>query len=422
MFKPVITSLLDTDLYKLTMMQVYLHQFPQASGTYAFKCRNYKGKKLGLLAEEINKQLDHLCTLKFTKDELDYLRNLRFIKPDFVDFLKLFQLDRESIKVSTTDNPDNLDIRVSGPLVHRSYFEIFVLAIVNEVYFRQFESDNVYKEGLSRFNTKMNQVKSVIDYDNPYAWAEFGTRRRFSREWQEKLVTLIKDGNYHSFRGTSNVDLARRLGLTPIGTMAHEYLQAHQAFDYKLKDFQKAALENWVKEYRGDLGIALTDVIGMDEFLNDFDLYFAKLFDGLRHDSGCPFEWGEKAIAHYKKLGIDPKSKILIFSDGLDFDKAIELYKCFADRIKVTTCLGTNITNDLGVEALNIVMKIIECNNQPVLKRSDSPGKTMCEDKKYIALFNNVFPPSDAHLRAERSNVSKNDVIKPAEPTLSLDM
>lgn len=415
MFKPIIHSLLDTDLYKLTMMQVYLHQFPSANGIYAFKCRNAKGKKLGLLADEINKQLDHLSTLRFTKDELDYLKTLRFIKPDFVDFLKLFQFDRDSITVKTTDNPDDLDIRVSGPLVHRSYYEIFVLAIVNEVYFRQFESEQTYKEGISRFEDKMGKVKSVIDFENPFGWAEFGTRRRFSREWQEQLVRKIKNGEYPSFRGTSNVDLARRLGLTPIGTMAHEYLQAHQAFDYKLKDFQKAALENWVKEYRGDLGIALTDVIGMDEFLNDFDLYFAKLFDGLRHDSGDPFEWGEKAIAHYKKLGIDPKSKILIFSDGLDFNKAIDLYNCFADRIKVTTCLGTNITNDLGVEALNIVMKIIECNGQPVLKRSDSPGKTMCENQGYINVFNTVFPLSQSHLMAEQLkqnvNTKKEEVI-----------
>lgn len=408
MFKPIITSLMDTDLYKLTMMQMYLHQYPSASGTYTFKCRNAAGKKLGLHAPEINKQLDHLCTLQYTKDELDYLRKLRFIKSDFVDFLELFKLNRDSIQVKTTDNPDDLEITVKGPLVQRSLFEIFVLAIVNETYFRQFAGPDTYKEGLSRFEQKMSQVKSVLDHDNPYAWAEFGTRRRFSREWQELLVSKIKDMDLHTFRGTSNLDLARRYGLTPIGTMAHEYLQAHQALDFKLKDFQKMALENWVKEYRGDLGIALTDVIGMDAFLNDFDLYFSKLFDGLRHDSGDPFEWGEKAIAHYKKMGIDPKTKLLIFSDGLDFTKAIDLYNYFADRIKVTTCLGTNITNDLGVEALNIVMKLTECNGQPVIKRSDSPGKTMCENPEYLAYFNHVFPPSNI-----RMEIKKPDILGP---------
>ena len=394
MFKPIIHSLLDTDLYKLTMMQVYLHQFPSASGTYTFKCRNQNGKGLGNLASEVSKQLDHLCTLRFKPEELDYLRTLRFMKSDFVDFLELFQLNRRSVKIETTSNPDDLKISVSGPLVQKSLFETFILSIVNETYFRQYVTTDALSAGKAKFDNKMNIVSSVIEHDQPFAWAEFGTRRRFSREWQEILVTEIKKRNFASFRGTSNIDLARRLGLNPIGTMAHEYLQAHQALGCRLKDFQKLAFENWVKEYRGDLGIALTDVIGMDAFLDDFDLYFSKLFDGLRHDSGDPFEWGEKAIAHYKKMDIDPKTKILIFSDGLDFNKAVELYNYFGGRIKLTSCIGTNITNDLGLEPLQLVMKLTECNGQPVIKRSDSLGKTMCEDKDFTAYFNHVFPVS----------------------------
>ena len=179
------------------------------------------------------------------------------------------------------------------------------------------------------------------------------------------------------FKGTSNVlPGARRYGLVPIGTMAHEYLQTYQALGVRLRDFQKAALEDWVQEYRGDLGIALTDVVGMDAFLADFDLYFAKLFDGLRHDSGDPVVWGEKALAHYAKLRIDAHTKRLVFSDGLDLRHAPS--RCTATSPTAPSCgfgIGTNLTNDIGLTPLNIVMKLTRCNGQPVAKLSDSPGQ-----------------------------------------------
>jgi nicotinate phosphoribosyltransferase len=225
----------------------------------------------------------------------------------------------------------------------------------------------------------------------PYVFFEFGTRRRASREWHEEVVATLTRDAPRFFKGTSNVDLARRYNLVPIGTMAHEYLQVHQALGYRLRDFQKMALENWVKEYRGDLGIALTDVITMDAFLRDFDLYFAKLFDGLRHDSGNPVEWGEKAIAHYRKLRLDPATKMLVFSDALDFPHSFELYRHFADRTKIGFGIGTNLTNDLGVEPLNMVMKLVECNGNPVAKISDEPGKTMCDDQTFLTYLRNVF-------------------------------
>ena len=193
------------------------------------------------------------------------------------------------------------------------------------------------------------------------------------------------------FKGTSNVLLARDLGLVPIGTMAHEYLQTFQTLGVRLRDFQSAALEDWVQEYRGDLGIALTDVVGMDAFLADFDLYFAKLFDGLRHDSGDPFVWGEKALAHYAKLRIDAHTKRLVFSDGLDFDKSFALYRHFADRTQLGFGIGTNLTNDMGLKPLHIVMKLTHCNGQPVAKLSDSPGKTLCDDETFLAYLRQVF-------------------------------
>jgi nicotinate phosphoribosyltransferase len=177
----------------------------------------------------------------------------------------------------------------------------------------------------------------------------------------------------------------------PMGTMAHEYLQSYQAFGVRLRDFQRAALEGWVQEYRGDLGTALTDVVGMDAFFADFDLYFTKLFDGLRHDSGDPVVWGEKALAHYAKLRVDPNTKRLVFSDGLDFDAAFSLYRHFADRTMTGFGIGTNLTNDTGITPLNIVMKLVSCNGQPVAKLPDSPGKTLCTDETFLAYLRQVF-------------------------------
>jgi nicotinate phosphoribosyltransferase len=174
-------------------------------------------------------------------------------------------------------------------------------------------------------------------------------------------------------------------------TLCHEYLQTFQALGVRLRDFQRAALEAWVQEYRGDLGVALTDVVGMDAFLADFDLYFAKLFDGLRHDSGDPVLWGEKALAHYQKLRIDAHTKRLVFSDGLDIPKAMHLHAVFADRTQLGFGIGTNLTNDTGPHPIGIVMKLTHANGQPVAKLADSPGKTMCADETFLAYLRQVF-------------------------------
>lgn len=394
--EPIIRSLLDTDLYKFTMLQTVLHKQPGVMAEYAFKCRNVpSGRPLAEFKEEVKRQINLLCSLKFTQDELDYLRNLRYLRPDFVDFLEDFRLKPRNIRVSSAKfNPDELEITVAGPMVQVMLFEIYVLAIVNEVYFQQFDQAVLIEEGRLRLQDKIGQLRDFgkqPQKQHGFVFFEFGTRRRYSRSWQEEVVAKLAKEVPQFFKGTSNVDLARRYKLVPIGTMAHEYLQAHQGFGYRLRDFQKMALENWVQEYRGDLGIALTDVVGMDAFLADFDLYFAKLFDGLRHDSGDPFEWGEKALAHYDKLGIDSNTKRLVFSDGLDVGKAIELYRTFGDRAQVGFGIGTNLTNDMGVPALNIVMKLVRANEQPVAKLSDSPGKTMCKDAAFLAYLAQVF-------------------------------
>lgn len=393
---PIIHSLLDTDLYKFTMLQVVLHKFPQTHSVYHFRCRNLEDTVYPLadILDDLNAQLDHLCRLKFREDELQYLRSLRFIKSDFVDYLELFQLKRRFIRAGI-DSEGRLDIVVEGPMVQAMMFEIFVLAIVNELYFSRIRSDEVLAEGERRLQAKVALVQQYAAEQNPedppFLVSDFGTRRRYSFAWQKHVVQQINAAAPGVFRGTSNVLLAKQLGITPIGTMAHEFLQAFQALDVRLRDFQKAALETWVQEYRGDLGIALTDVVGMDAFLRDFDLYFAKLFDGLRHDSGDPYSWGDKAYAHYKKLKIDSKTKMLTFSDGLTLEKAWALHNYFKDRFQVSFGIGTNLTNDMGQTPLNIVLKLVECNRQSVAKISDSPGKTMTDNDTFLAYLRQVF-------------------------------
>ncbi|MFH3873325.1 nicotinate phosphoribosyltransferase [Acinetobacter pittii] len=393
---PIIHSLLDTDLYKFTMLQVVLHKFPQTHSVYHFRCRNLEDTVYPLvdILDDLNEQLDHLCNLKYKEDELQYLRKLRFIKSDFVDYLELFQLKRRFIQASI-DAEGRLDIHIEGPMVQAMMFEIFVLAIVNELYFSRIKTDQVWAEGERRLQAKLDLIqqyeKSQQPNDPPFLVSDFGTRRRYSFAWQKHVVAAFHKTVPNVFRGTSNVLLAKELNITPIGTMAHEFLQAFQALDVRLRNFQKAALETWVQEYRGDLGIALTDVVGMDAFLRDFDLYFAKLFDGLRHDSGDLYEWGDKAYAHYRKLKIDTKTKMLTFSDGLNLPKAWELHQYFKDRFQVSFGIGTNLTNDMGQKPLNIVLKLVECNGQSVAKISDSPGKTMTDNDTFLAYLRQVF-------------------------------
>ncbi len=387
----IITSLLDTDLYKFTMMQVVLHQFPGAQVEYKFKCRN-PGVPLAPFVKEIREEILSLCSLPFKEGELRYLRSLRFIKSDFVDFLALFKLNEKYIEVTPLPSGD-IDITIRGPWLHTILFEIPVLAIVNEVYFRNSQKVPDLMEGRRRLDTKIAQLQATGL--ETLKIADYGTRRRFSRAWHEEVLRVLSarlgTGPSGQFAGTSNVYYAYVLGLPPLGTMAHEYLQACQALGPRLRDSQIFAFESWAKEYRGDLGIALSDVYGFNAFLRDFDLYFCKLFDGARHDSGDPFSWGERMIAHYQHNRVDPKTKTLIFSDSLTIPRTIELFQQFQGRCQLAFGVGTNLTNDLGYEPLQIVIKMTRCNGQPVAKLSDSPGKGMCDDEKYLAYLRQVF-------------------------------
>jgi nicotinate phosphoribosyltransferase len=385
----IVRSLLDTDLYKFTMMQVVLHHFPGAQVEYRFKCRT-EGVDLAPCVEEIAREVADLCRLRLRDEELAYLRGLRFMKSDFVDFLALFHFNEKYIRVAHDARRGELEISIRGPWLHTILYEIPVLAIVSEVYFRRTRPQADLAEGRRRLAAKIDlvrQVEPALDFKV----SDFGTRRRFSLAWHEEIIATMKREVPQYFAGTSNVWLAMKHGVTPLGTLAHEYMQACQALGPRLRDAQVFALDKWAQEYRGDLGIALSDTYGMDAFLRDFDMYFCKLFDGARHDSGDPFAWGEKMIAHYQKNRVDPRTKTLIFSDQLSFPLAIEIARRFHGRARTAFGIGTNLTNDVGFEPLNIVIKMTECNGQPVAKVSDAPGKIVSTDARYLAYLRQVY-------------------------------
>lgn len=387
----IINSLLDTDYYKITMSAVVLHKYPATMVRYAFKCRN--NINLVKYEDEIRSEILHLCTLRFDSDELSYLRNIKYLKPDYIEYLRLLQLNPNYVNVYTKNG--ELVIDIEGPWISTIWFEVPILAIVSEVW-GKYNSDEA--EGLRRLNRKIFWLSNKIhDKEYPssgrgFRAACFSTRRRHSFAWQRyHVVPALKSGLRTNFVGTSNVLIAKELGLTPIGTMAHEYIMGHQQLGFRLKDSQKAAFQVWADEYRGHLGIALTDTVGMKAFMKDFDLYFAKLFDGARQDSGDPYQWGYDWIKLLSDLGVDPKTKSGIFSDGLTFEKALDLHHTFKDRFRPSFGIGTFLSNDMGNENPNIVIKMVECNGEPVAKISDSSGKGMCEDEDYLRNLKKVY-------------------------------
>lgn len=378
----IIESMLDNDAYKFTMMQAILHQHPSVMVEYAFKCRT-SGIDFRPYIGEIIGNVNSMCRdLRFMNEDLEYLGDWRYMKPDYIQLLKLFQFDRNYINI-TIANKYDLDIHIAGPWLHTILFETPVLSTVSEIYSRDHSENYEYAD--ARTLNKANLIKGTN-----LKVAEFGGRRRHSIKAQRNALTILKDVCPKNLIGTSNVMFAKELDLTAIGTMAHEWGQAHQAL-YRVADSQSMALENWAKEYRGDLGIALSDVIGLKAFLHDFDIYFSKLFDGSRQDSGDPYGYGEAMIKHYGSMSIDPITKNIVFSDKLNFREALDLDKCFSERIKTSYGIGTFITNDFDFKALQIVLKMIRCNGQPVAKISDSPGKSMCPDQEYEEYVKKVF-------------------------------
>lgn len=381
-FAPIIKSLLDTDLYKFNMNQVIFHKHTNLIGEYYFKCRSDHASFTEAMVNEINEQVDHLCTLRFTKDELDYLRSIRFIKDDYVEFLRLWYPIRDYVEIKL-QNEDELFCKVKGPIFSAMQFEIYLLEIINEVYFR-IRYEDIYKELVeSAFDRFKEKIKNFKNGKYNFKFAEFGCRRRLSRQFEDYVMSELK--NLPNCVGTSNVYLAKKYNMTPIGTYAHEFVQMYQGIDtIPLAYTNAAAMEDWYDEYRGDNGTALTDTITTDIFLRDFNRSMVNNYTGVRHDSGDPFEWGEKIIKHYEEFGVDPKTKLLLFSDSLNFDKAQKIYNYFKDRTKVSFGIGTFITNDTFTPALNIVIKLQYVNGRPVAKLSDCLGKAMCRDNTYL--------------------------------------
>lgn len=387
----IINSLLETDMYKFSMGQTIFHQFTSYKTTWTFKCRNKDVHFTDEMVEEIKEQVQAFCQLRFTEEELEYLDNITWIKGTYVDFLRLWQPRYEEFTI-TTDAPCGLAIDAAGTWLNTSMYEIPVLAIVNEVYFRMAYDYDVL---LKQFKRRLDEKVRLLEEDTYRLsdFSEFGLRRRLSAEAQEMAVKAIAEVELPAdshFIGTSNVYLAKKFNLKPVGTMAHEWIMCTGQGNHKHNPAYSNwyALDAWVKEYGILNGIALTDTITTDCFLRDFQLTYATLFSGVRHDSGDPYEWGDKMIAHYNSLGINPRTKTLLFSDSLDFERATALYDYFKDKAKVAFGIGTFISNDTDEDALNIVMKTTKCNGMDVAKISDVAGKGMCKNPDYVDYLN----------------------------------
>ena len=399
--EPIVTSLLDTDLYKFNMDQVIFHKHTDLCGEYHFKCRNEGVVFTQEMLREINAQIDHLCTLRFTREELDYLRSIRFIKNDYVEFLRLWHPIREYVTTGLSEDGE-LSVVVKGPLFSAMQFEIYLLEIINEVYFRmQFDYAQLRRSAEEKLNRKIADFRSG---KYTFKFAEFGCRRRLSREWEDVVVKRLATETRNCV-GTSNVYLAKKYGLQPIGTYAHEFVQMYQGIDsIPLAYTNYYAMKDWYTEYEGDNGTALTDTVTTDLFLLDFNRSMVNNYSGVRHDSGDPYAWGEKIIAHYEKYGVDPRTKQLLFSDSLDFDRAQHLNDYFKDRTKVSFGIGTFCSNDTAEAALNIVIKLQYVNGRPVAKLSDIPSKAMCQDEGYLE-----YLKSSVAFRLSRQKLSADD-------------
>ncbi len=382
----IIKSLLENDLYKFSMGQAIYHQFSDYKTTWSFKCRNEDVVFTKEIVDEIRHQIRLFCNLRFNEDELAYLNAIRWIKGSYVDFLRLWKPRYDDYSIEL-DDQGHLKVQTTGTWLNTSMYEVPTLAIINEVYFRMtYNYEELFEEFKKRAIAKCEKVESG-EYELG-SFSEFGLRRRLSYEAQDYIVSLLRDykNPLSRYVGTSNVYLAKKYGLTPVGTMAHEWIMCVGQGDHKHNPAYSNyyALNAWVKEYGVLNGTALTDTITTDCFLRDFRLTFATLFTGVRHDSGDPYVWGDKMVEHYRKLGLDPLTKTLLFSDSLDFEKATNLCRYFKDKAKVAFGIGTYLSNDTSVKPLNIVMKVTKCNGQDVAKISDVEGKSMCQNQDYV--------------------------------------
>lgn len=392
----IITSLLDNDLYKATMLQVQLVEMPEAMVEWTYKNRNPDTKFTQEMIDEINYQIDLYCKLRFNEAELAWLKSLRYMKQHTINYLRLYQPIREDITCELNTETMQPEIHFRGPDIQETWHEVPVMSIVAEVYFQmnytEEEKKNAIEEAKKRYFAKRDRL---IAGDYSITFSEFGTRRRFSKEFQDWMLKDLSTWQFKSstFVGTSNMYFAMKYKLNCTGTMAHQYIEEiGQGYPERNPAYSnKYAMDAWHKVYGTDLGIYLTDCITTDCFLKDFDQMNAILYSGVRHDSGDPVEWGEKILAHYRKLNIDARQKTLLFSDSLDFERAQHLHQYFSGRCKVAFGIGTWLTNDNGLPPMNQVIKLTEVNGIPVCKLSDAkkdpatglPSKFMGKDMEY---------------------------------------
>ena len=371
----ILKSILDTDLYKFTTSYAYIKLFPYAIGTFSFKDRDeteYSDDFLNALKEEFNR----LKGVGLTPDELEYMSvNCRFMPRVYWEWLSSFRFNPDIIDVYL-DEERHLHIEVTDYLYKVTLYEVPILAIVSEIKNIFFNQRPSREDILSKLAAKVELSNS-----NALPFSEFGTRRRFSFEVHDWVVDYLKKHSKYC-TGTSNCYLAMKYNMRPMGTHPHEWFMFHGAqFGYKHANYM--ALENWVNVYDGDLGTALSDTYTSESFLTNFSRKQAKLFDGVRCDSGDELEFVDKLIDRYKELGIDPVTKTIIFSNALDFEKALTLYEYCKGKIRCSFGIGTNLTNDTGYQPSNIVMKLSKCKmnaNQSwreCIKLSDDMGKHM---------------------------------------------
>ncbi|MBQ2424853.1 MAG: nicotinate phosphoribosyltransferase [Alistipes sp.] len=377
----IINSILENDLYKFSMSYYYQVHYPNAWGTFTFHDRNntqYSEEFVVALKEE----LATLSSLSLRAEEFEWaVKSIHYIPQCYWEWLCFFRFEADKVSV-WLDEQRHLHIEVSDLMYKVTFYEIPILAILSELYHRlKGDGYQTRAELEAAMTPKMAEKVDIASRHNLY-FADFGMRRRYNTLSEQVMIEYMK-ANCPTFAGTSTVWLAMKYGIKPIGTMAHECFM-FQAAVHTPKEANYQVMERWVDVYDGNLGTVLTDTYTVDAFLRNFSMKLAKLYDGVRHDSGDPLEFGERIISKYESYGIDPMSKTIVFSDGLDFPTAAKIKEYFAGRIKVTFGIGTNLTCDIdGVEPMNIVMKLKQCRinpRQPIygcVKLSDVTGKAI---------------------------------------------
>lgn len=385
----IIKTLLDTDAYKFYMQQAVFCHYKDVNVVAEFICR--ENNFLGCYANILLDQIDRMQSLYLTNEEYIYMSSFPFFGKEYLQWLKKFRYNISQVKIKNYQG--QLHVRISGLWKEVILWEVPILSLISEIFHSNFSPNINSQKAIEYLDSKLLKFFSstkFIDLSH-LKISDFGTRRRFSYDVQYSIVKRLKK-NFPFLIGSSNCHISRILNLKLVGTQAHEWFQAHQQISPSLKKSQVLALKKWLYQYKNYLSIALSDSINMNSFLQDFNLHLSSSYQGIRHDSGDPIKWGEKAIKHYEKLGIDPSTKTLLFSDNLNFDKIISIYKNFNNRINTIFGIGTKLTCDIpDVKPLNIVIKLVKCNGKPVAKISDSPGKTFCLDQKFLKYLHQVF-------------------------------